>query len=236
MIKSWAVLVKPGPICSLLWWKSSQIGGWGSQLVLLDPPFFRSDTPDPSYLSRDIHDKTNKMSVRPPMTQISPGIRPVWAESSLSVWRNIGSHLDSSQTASWWDALSWCYSQPPPQPHPSTQHFNTDRSKAVLLLLLLTVTCSCCPYLYFGSPIMLVTYFSKFFGSWVGICLGKRCSFDLPRVPFVNCCQFMYLVISLLVLRAGCGIWLYQFLIVAHLFTFYLFISMTFSNPHFSVK
>ena len=29
---------------------------------------------------------------------------------------------------------------------------------------------------------------------------------DFPRVPFVNCRQFMYLVISLLVLRAGCGI------------------------------
>ena len=37
-------------------------------------------------------------------------------------------------------------------------------------------------------------------------CLGKSCSFGLPRVPFVNCCQFMYLVIFLLVLRAGCGI------------------------------
>ena len=43
-----------------------------------------------------------------------------------------------------------------------TQYFNTDRFKAVLLLWVLTVTCSCCPYLYFGSPIMLVTYFSKF--------------------------------------------------------------------------
>ena len=30
----------------------------------------------------------------------------------------------------------------------------------------------------------------------------------------------MYLVISLLVLRAGCGIWLHQFLIIAYLFTF----------------
>ena len=38
-------------------------------------------------------------------------------------------------------------------------------------------------------------------------------------MPFVNCRQFMYLVISLLVLRAGCGIWLYQFLIIAYLFT-----------------
>ena len=35
---------------------------------------------------------------------------------------------------------------------------------------------------------------------------GKSCSFGLPSVPFVNCCQFMYLVISLLVLRAGYGI------------------------------
>ena len=50
-------------------------------------------------------------------------------------------------------------------------------------------------------------------------CLGKSCSFGLPRVPFVNCCLFMYLVISLLVLRAGCGIWLYRFLIIAYLFT-----------------
>ena len=49
--------------------------------------------------------------------------------------------------------------------------------------------------------------------------LGKSCSFGLPRVPFVNCRQFMYLVISLLALRAGCGIWLYQFLIIAYLFT-----------------
>ena len=49
--------------------------------------------------------------------------------------------------------------------------------------------------------------------------LWKSCSFCSPRVPFVNCGQFMYLVISLLVLRAGYGIWLYQFLIIAYLFT-----------------
>ena len=28
-------------------------------------------------------------------------------------------------------------------------------------------------------------------------CLVKSCSFGLSRVPFVNCCPFMYLVISL---------------------------------------
>ena len=52
-------------------------------------------------------------------------------------------------------------------------------------------------------------------------CLGKSCSFGLPRVPFVNCCQFIYLVISFSVLRAGCGIWLYRFQNIAYLFTLF---------------
>ena len=62
-------------------------------------------------------------------------------------------------------------------------------------------------------------------------CLGNSCSFGLPRVPFVNCCQFMYLVISLLVLRAGCGIWLYQFLIIAYLFA-QLYVHCTYSQTN----
>ena len=37
------------------------------------------------------HDKTNKIAVRPTKTQLSLGIRPVWSESSLSAWRNLGS-------------------------------------------------------------------------------------------------------------------------------------------------
>ena len=45
---------------------------------------------------------------------------------------------------------------------PPTPVFNTDRFKAVLLLWFFTVTCSCWPYLYFGSAIMLVTYFLNF--------------------------------------------------------------------------
>ena len=36
-------------------------------------------------------DKTNKMSVHPAKTQISLGIRPVWSESPLSAWRQLGS-------------------------------------------------------------------------------------------------------------------------------------------------
>ena len=35
------------------------------------------------------------------------------------------------------------------------------------------------------------------------ICLGKSSSFGLPRVLFVNCCQFMYLVISLFGFEGG---------------------------------
>ena len=50
-------------------------------------------------------------------------------------------------------------------------------------------------------------------------CLGKSCSFGLPSMSVVNCCQFMYLFIPLLDLKAGCGILLYQFLIIAYLFT-----------------
>ena len=42
-------------------------------------------------LSEPWHDKTNKMAMRPAKTQISLGIRPVWSESSLFVWRNLGS-------------------------------------------------------------------------------------------------------------------------------------------------
>ena len=71
----------------------------------------------------------------------------------------------------------------------------------------------------FYCVIWLQSWFISFSG-WTTTCLGKSCSFDLPRVPFVNCCQYMYLVVSLLVLREGCGIWLYQFLIIAYCFTF----------------
>ena len=88
-------------------------------------------------------------------------------------------------------------------------------------------------YFCYGSLLLLVlavvfilwfTYYMNdiselSLGSWMTTCLGNSCSFDLPRVPFVNCCQFMKLVISLLVLRVGYGIWLYQFLIIAYLFT-----------------
>ena len=40
--------------------------------------------------------------------------------------------------------------------------FNHKIKFELVVLCFLTVTCSCCPYLYFGSAIMLVTYFVNF--------------------------------------------------------------------------
>ena len=48
-------------------------------------------------------------------------------------------------------------------------------------------------------------------------CLGKSCSIGLPRVPFVNCCQFMCLVISLFESR----IWDLIELVPDHCLSFY---------------
>ena len=61
------------------------------------------------------HDKTNKMSVCPAKTQISLGFRPVWSESSLSAWRNIGSlathwaHSKVSDQTGWMPRLIWVF-------------------------------------------------------------------------------------------------------------------------------
>ena len=65
------------------------------------------------HLSRRMS-KPTKWRVRPAKSQISLGIRPVWSESSLSVWRNIGplttywAHSeDSDQTG----RMPWGWSQ-----------------------------------------------------------------------------------------------------------------------------
>ena len=49
--------------------------------------------------------------------------------------------------------------------------------------------------------------------------LGKSCSFGLPRVHFVNCRQFVYLVISLLVF--GGGMWDLIVSVPDHCLSFY---------------
>ena len=40
--------------------------------------------------------------------------------------------------------------------------FSSSWCQGLIAAWFLTVTCSCCPYLYFGSAIMLVTYFVNF--------------------------------------------------------------------------
>ena len=52
-------------------------------------------------------------------------------------------------------------------------------------------------------------------------CLGKRCSFGLLCVSFVNMYQLVCVLLSLLVLRVGCGIRLY-IVIPDHLLLFTL--------------
>ena len=54
-------------------------------------------------------------------------------------------------------------------------------------------------------------------------CLGKSCSFGLPRVPFfLNFCQFMYLVISLLVFEGR--MWDLIVSVPDHCLSFYIFV------------
>ena len=61
------------------------------------------------------HDKTDKMSLCPSKSQISLGIRPVWSESSLSAWRNLGSlathwvHSEDSDQTGWMPRLIWVF-------------------------------------------------------------------------------------------------------------------------------
>ena len=62
-----------------------------------------------------LHDKTNKVTVRPAKTQISLGIRPVWSESSLSAWRKLGSlathsvHSEDSDQTGRMPRLIWVF-------------------------------------------------------------------------------------------------------------------------------
>ena len=59
--------------------------------------------------------KPTKWPVRPAKTQISLGIRPVWPESSLSAWRNLGSlathlvHSEGSDQSGWTPRLIWVF-------------------------------------------------------------------------------------------------------------------------------
>ena len=65
-----------------------------------------------------LHDKTNKMTVRPAKTQISLGIRPVWTESSLSTWRKLGflathwAHSEDSDQTGPMPRLIWVFAGP----------------------------------------------------------------------------------------------------------------------------
>ena len=58
---------------------------WEGQVLLCMPG------EDSKHHSRCLMTKPTKWQMCPAKTQISLGIRPVWSESSLSTWRNLGS-------------------------------------------------------------------------------------------------------------------------------------------------
>ena len=62
--------------------------------------------------------------------------------------------------------------------------------------------------------------------------LGKSCSFGLPRVPFVNCRQFMYFVISLLVFEGR--MWDLIVSVPDHCLSFYIVRELAFQNKDVS--
>ena len=59
--------------------------------------------------------KTNKVTVRPAKTRISLGFHPVWSESSMSTWRNLGSlathwaHSEDSDQTGQVPRLIWVF-------------------------------------------------------------------------------------------------------------------------------
>ena len=85
----------------------------------------------------------------------------------LSVWLNVlfcVSHFRSYYSLVMSYNRSWEWGWVPVKPglsHPIFLYWPF-QGGTVLVLWFLTVTCSCCLYLYFGSAIMLVTYFVNF--------------------------------------------------------------------------
>ena len=85
---------------------SPPLGAIGRLWFILEPRHVEYEPP---------HDKTNKMTVRPAKTQISLGIHPVWSESSLSAWRNLGSlathwvHSEDSDQTGRMPRLTWVF-------------------------------------------------------------------------------------------------------------------------------
>ena len=61
------------------------------------------------------HDKTNNMAVCPAKAQISLGVRPVWSESLLSAWSDLGSlathwaHSEDSDQTGRMPRLIWVF-------------------------------------------------------------------------------------------------------------------------------
>ena len=90
------------------------------------------------------------------------------------------------------------------------------RHSTILLMWFLTVTCSCCPYLYFGSPIMWVTYL----GSWMTTYLsGKELFIRFTARAFHKLLSIY--VFSYLPFGIECRIWNLIVSVPNHCLSFY---------------
>ena len=92
----------------------NMLSSWNKDIIIIIITF--SEFYSRSHNTYELpHDKTNKMTVRPAKTQISLGIRPVWSESSLSVWRKLESlathwaHSEDSDQTGRMPRLIWVF-------------------------------------------------------------------------------------------------------------------------------
>ena len=76
---------------SLRSWTKAQRLQSHSQGITIRVVIFRTDVLELTLSVSRLMTKPTKWHVRPAKTQISLGIRPVWSESSLSAWRELGS-------------------------------------------------------------------------------------------------------------------------------------------------
>ena len=108
---------------------------------------------------------------------------------------------------------------PPPPPPPPPTHTRSN------LLLTFPRRCFCCG-LFVLSMFVRFLFIYDFLSILLRIAWWPSCLERAVLLAFCSCCSYfmpskLYVFLTYLVFRAGCGIRLYRFLIVAFLFTSY---------------
>ena len=107
----WLVFIGEYVSCLLIGWLSISAGNL--QQCVRSHTYFNESRRECKMRHRMT--KPTKWPLRPAKTQISLGIRPVWSESSLSTWRNIGplttywAHREDSDQTGLMPRLNWVF-------------------------------------------------------------------------------------------------------------------------------